>query len=41
MVFSLRNALGNSTTQAESLQTAYNSAQQEPEELQVASLEAC
>jgi hypothetical protein len=41
MVFSLRNALGNSMTQAESLQTDYNSTQQEPEELQVAALEAC
>jgi hypothetical protein len=36
-----RNALGNSTTQAESLQTAYNSSQQELEELWAATLEAC
>jgi hypothetical protein len=33
--------LGNSTTQAESLQTAYNSSQQELEELQAAAVEAC
>jgi hypothetical protein len=37
----LRNALGNSTTQAEYLQTAYNSSQQELEELRAAALEAC
>jgi hypothetical protein len=37
----LRNALGNSTTQTESLQTAYNSSQQELEELRAAALEAC
>jgi hypothetical protein len=37
----LRNALGNLTTQAESLQTAYNSSQQELEELRAAALEAC
>jgi hypothetical protein len=36
----LQNALGNSTTQAESLQTAYNSSQQELEELRAAALEA-
>jgi hypothetical protein len=33
--------LGNLTTQAESLQTAYNSSQQELEELWAAALEAC
>jgi hypothetical protein len=33
--------LGNSTTQAESLQTAYNSSQQELEELQATAVEAC
>jgi hypothetical protein len=37
----LQNTLGNSTTQAESLQTAYNSSQQELEELRAAALEAC
>jgi hypothetical protein len=37
----LRNALGNSTTQAESLQTAYNSSQHELEELRAAALEGC
>jgi hypothetical protein len=37
----LRNALGNSTTQVESLQTAYNSSQQELEELRAAAVEAC
>jgi hypothetical protein len=37
----LRNSLGNSTTQAESLQTAYNSSQQELEELRATALEAC
>jgi hypothetical protein len=37
----LRNALGNSTTHAESLQTAYNSSQQELEELRATALEAC
>jgi hypothetical protein len=36
-----QNALGNSTTQAESLQTAYNSSQQELEEQRAAALEAC
>jgi hypothetical protein len=33
--------LGNSMTQAESLQAAYNSSQQELEELRAAALEAC
>jgi hypothetical protein len=37
----LRTALGNSTTQAQAIQTAYNSSQQELEELQTAALEAC
>jgi hypothetical protein len=37
----LRNAHGNSATQPESLQTAYNSSQQELEELRAAALEAC
>jgi hypothetical protein len=37
----MRNALGNLTTQAESLQTAYNSSQQELEELRATALEAC
>jgi hypothetical protein len=37
----LRVALGNSTTQAQAVQTAYNSSQQELEELRVATLEAC
>jgi hypothetical protein len=37
----LRKALGNLTTQAESLQTAYNSSQQEFEEPRAVSLEAC
>jgi hypothetical protein len=37
----LRNALGNSATQAHAVQTAYNSSQQELEELRVATLEAC
>jgi hypothetical protein len=37
----LWNALGNSATQEESLQTAYNSSQQELEELRAATLEAC
>jgi hypothetical protein len=41
MVLGLRNTLGNSTTQTESLQTAYNSSQQELEELRAAALEAC
>jgi chromosome segregation ATPase len=38
---SLRTALGNATTQAEAVQTAYNSLQQELEELQAAALEVC
>jgi hypothetical protein len=38
---SLRVALGNSTTQAQAVQTAYNSSQQEMKELRVAALEAC
>jgi hypothetical protein len=37
----LQNALGNLTTQAGSLQTAYSSLQQELEELRAAALEAC
>jgi hypothetical protein len=37
----LRNALGNSATQAPSVQTTYNSSQQELEELRAAALEAC
>jgi chromosome segregation ATPase len=37
----LRVALGNSTTQAQAVQTAYNSSQQELEELRAAALEAC
>jgi hypothetical protein len=37
----LRIALGNSTTQAQAVQTAYNSSQQELEELRAAALEAC
>jgi hypothetical protein len=37
----LRIALGNSTTQAQAVQTAYNSSQQELEELRAASLETC
>jgi hypothetical protein len=38
---SLRIALGNSTTQAKVVHTAYNSSQQELEELRAATLEAC
>jgi hypothetical protein len=34
-------ALGNTTTQAEAVQTAYNSSLQELEELQAAALEVC
>jgi hypothetical protein len=34
-------ALGTSTTQAEAIQTAYNSSQQELEDLRDAALEAC
>jgi hypothetical protein len=37
----LRVALGNSTTQAQAVQTAYNSSQQELEELRAAALETC
>jgi hypothetical protein len=37
----LRTALGTSATQAQALQTAYNSSQQELEELRYAALEAC
>jgi hypothetical protein len=37
----LRTALGNTTTQAEVVQTAYNSSQQELEVLQTAALEIC
>jgi hypothetical protein len=37
----MRTALGTSVTQAEVIQTAYNSSQQELEDLRVAALEAC
>jgi hypothetical protein len=37
----LRTALGHATTRAETLQTAYNSSQQELEELRAAALETC
>jgi hypothetical protein len=37
----LRIALGNSATQAQAVQTAYNSSQQELEDLRAAALEAC
>jgi hypothetical protein len=37
----LRTALGNTTTQAEAVQTTYNSSQQELEELWAAALEVC
>jgi hypothetical protein len=37
----LRTALGNTTTQGEAVQTAYNSSQQELEELRAATLEVC
>jgi predicted nucleic acid-binding Zn-ribbon protein len=37
----LRTTLGNTTTQAEAMQTAYNSSQQELEALQAAALETC
>jgi hypothetical protein len=37
----MRNTLGNSTTQAESLQAAYNSSQQKLEELRASAVEAC
>jgi hypothetical protein len=42
LVFSgLRTALGNTITQAEAVQMAYNSSQQELEELRAAALEVC
>jgi hypothetical protein len=41
LLSSLRTALGASTTQAQAIQTAYNSFQQELEELRAAALEAC
>jgi hypothetical protein len=37
----LQTTLGTSTTQAQAIQIAYNSSQQELEELQAATLEAC
>jgi hypothetical protein len=37
----LRTALGNTTTQVEAVQTAYNSSQQDLEALQAATLEIC
>jgi hypothetical protein len=37
----LRTALGHATTRAETLQTVYNSSQQELEELRAAALETC
>jgi hypothetical protein len=37
----LQTALGNSATQAQAIQTVYNSSQQELEELRAAALEAC
>jgi hypothetical protein len=37
----LRTALGNLATQAQAIQTAYNSSQQELEELRAATLEVC
>jgi hypothetical protein len=37
----LWTALGNTTTHAEAVQTAYNSSQQDLEELQAAALEVC
>jgi hypothetical protein len=37
----MRTALGTSTTQAEAIQTAYNSSQQELEDLRDAALKAC
>jgi septation ring formation regulator EzrA len=37
----LQTALGTSTTQAQAIQTAYNSSQQELEELRAAALDAC
>jgi hypothetical protein len=41
LVLGLRTALGNRTTQAEAVQPAYNSLQQELEELRAAALEVC
>jgi hypothetical protein len=41
LVLRLRTALGNSATQAQAVQTAYNSSQQELEDLRAAALEAC
>jgi hypothetical protein len=41
LAFRPTNALGNSATQAKAVQTAYNSSQQELEELRAAALEAC
>jgi hypothetical protein len=38
---SLQTALRTSTTQAQAIQTTYNSSQQEMEELQAAALVAC
>jgi hypothetical protein len=37
----LRTTVGNTTTQAEAVQTTYNSSQQELEVLQAAALEIC
>jgi hypothetical protein len=37
----MRTAMGNTTTQAEAVQTAYNSSQHELEELRAAALEVC
>jgi hypothetical protein len=37
----LRTALGNSTTQAQVIQVAYNFSQQELEELQATALKMC
>jgi hypothetical protein len=37
----LRTTIGNSATEVQAVQTAYNSSQQELEELQAAALEAC
>jgi hypothetical protein len=37
----LQNALGNSVTQAQAVQKAYNSSQQELEELWAATLKVC
>jgi hypothetical protein len=41
VAFRLRVALGNSAAQAQAVQTAYNSSQQELEELRAAALELC